>query len=164
MQCWRSFAHAGRVVSMDALVDQLWGEHPPKTAVTSLQNFISQLRKALGMNAVVTKPPGYLLDVAPSQVDVNEFERLVREARSLEPAHAARKLEDAFELWRGSPLADFTFESFAETEIARLEELRLTALGDKSRPTSMPASPRSSCLSWRRSCTVTRCASGRVAS
>ena len=123
--------HAGRVVSIDTLVDQLWGEQPPKTAVTSLQNFISQLRKALGVDAVVTKPPGYLLDVAPSQVDVNEFERLVREARSLEPPHAARKLEEAFELWRGSPLADFTFEPFAETEIARLEELRLVALEDR---------------------------------
>ena len=122
---------AGRVVSIDSLVDLLWGEDPPKTAVTSLQNFISQLRKALGVEAVVTKPPGYLLDVAPSQVDINEFERLVREARSLEPAVGAAKLEEAFGLWRGRPLADFTFELFAETEIARLEELRLTALEDR---------------------------------
>jgi DNA-binding SARP family transcriptional activator len=123
--------NAGRVVSIDSLVDKLWGEHPPKTAVTSLQNFISQLRKALGTAAVVTKSPGYLLDVAPSQVDINEFERLVREARSLEAGHAADRLEEAFELWRGRPLADFAFEPFAETEIARLEELRLTALEDR---------------------------------
>jgi DNA-binding SARP family transcriptional activator len=123
--------NAGRVVSTDSLVDRLWGEDPPKTAITSLQNFISQLRKALGVNAVVTKPPGYLLDVAAAQVDINQFERLVREARSLDPVPAAEKLGRAFELWRGSPLADFTFEPFAETEIARLEELRLTALEDR---------------------------------
>jgi len=123
--------NAPRVVSIDTLVDLLWGEHPPKTAVTSLQNFISQLRKALGTDAVVTKPPGYMLDVDASQVDLNRFERLVREARSLEPAPAAEKLEQAFGLWRGSPLADFAFEPFAESEIARLEELRLTALEDR---------------------------------
>ena len=123
--------NAPRVVSIDTLVDLLWGEQPPKTAVTSLQNFISQLRKALGTDAVVTKPPGYLLDVAPQQVDVNEFERLVREARSLEPAPAAKKLAEASGLWRGTPLADFTYEPFAEAQIARLEELRLTALEDR---------------------------------
>jgi DNA-binding SARP family transcriptional activator len=123
--------NAGRVVSTDSLVDLLWGDEPPKTAVTSLQNFISQLRKALGVDAVVTRFPGYVLDVAPSQVDINQFERLVREARSLEPEAAAKKLEEAFDLWRGSPLADFTYEPFAETEIARLEELRLTALEDR---------------------------------
>jgi len=123
--------NAGHVVSIDSLVDLLWGEEPPKTAVTSLQNFISQLRKALGVNAVVTKSPGYVLQVDPARVDINEFERLVREARSLEPADAAKKLEQALELWRGSPLAEFAFEPFAETEIARLEELRLTAVEDR---------------------------------
>ena len=122
--------NAPRVVSIDTLVDLLWGEQPPKTAVTSLQNFISQLRKAVGTYAVVTKPPGYLLDVAPKQVDVNEFERLVREARSLAPDAAEKKLAEAFGLWRGTPLADFTYEPFAEAEIARLEELRLAALED----------------------------------
>ena len=122
--------NAPRVVSIDTLVDLLWGEQPPKTAVTSLQNFISQLRKAVGTHALVTKPPGYLLDVAPNQVDVNEFERLVREARSLERDAAGKKLGEAFGLWRGTPLADFTYEPFAEAEIARLEELRLAALED----------------------------------
>jgi DNA-binding SARP family transcriptional activator/class 3 adenylate cyclase len=119
---------AGRVVSTDRLIDQLWGEQPPKTAATSLQNFISQLRKAVGADVVVTKPPGYLLNVAPAQVDLNHFERLVGEARSLEPEPGAEKLREAFELWRGPPLADFAFEPFAESEIARLEELRLTAI------------------------------------
>jgi len=122
---------AGRVVSTDRLVDLLWGEQPPKTAVTSLQNFISQLRKTVGADVVVTKPPGYLLNVAAAQVDLNEFERLVSQARSLEPEARGNKLREAFELWRGPPLADFAFEPFAETEIARLDELRSAALEDR---------------------------------
>ena len=123
--------NAGRVVSTDRLVDLLWGEQPPKTAVTSLQNFISQLRKGLGANLVVTKSPGYLLNVPADEVDVNRFERLLGEARSLEPESRGRKLREALELWRGDPLADFSFEPFAESEIARLEELRSAALEDR---------------------------------
>ena len=123
--------NAGRVVSTDRLVDLLWGEQPPKTAVTSLQNFISQLRKGLGANLVVTKSPGYLLNVPADQVDVNRFERLLGDARSLEPESRGRKLREALELWRGDPLADFSFEPFAESEIARLEELRSAALEDR---------------------------------
>jgi DNA-binding SARP family transcriptional activator len=123
--------NAGRVVSTDRLVDLLWGEQPPKTAVTSLQNFISQLRKGLGANLVVTKSPGYLLNVPADQVDVNRFERLLGEARALEPESRGRKLREALELWRGDPLADFSFEPFAESEIARLEELRSAALEDR---------------------------------
>ena len=123
--------NAGRVVSTDRLVDLLWGEQPPKTAVTSLQNFISQLRKTVGADVVVTKAPGYLLNVAAAQVDLNQFERLVAEARSLEPEARGKQLREALALWRGPPLADFTFEPFAETEIARLEELRSAALEDR---------------------------------
>ncbi len=123
--------NAGRVVSTDRLVDLLWGELSPKTAVTSLQNFISQLRKALGPDIVSTKAPGYLLNVAAEQVDLNQFERLVSEARSLEPEPRAGRLREALELWRGPPLTDFTFEPFAETEIARLEEIRSAALEDR---------------------------------
>lgn len=122
---------AGRVVSTDRLIDLLWGEQPPKTAATSLQNFISQLRKTVGADVLVTKPPGYFLNVAATQVDLNEFEQLVGQARSLEPEVGAQKIREALDLWRGPPLADFTFESFAETEISRLEELRLTALEDR---------------------------------
>jgi DNA-binding SARP family transcriptional activator len=123
--------NAGRVVSTDRLVDLLWGEQPPKTAVTSLQNFISQLRKALGAGLVVTKSPGYLLNVTADEVDVNQFERLLGEARSLEPESRGRKLREALDLWRGDPLADFSFEPFAESEIARLEELHAAALEDR---------------------------------
>jgi DNA-binding SARP family transcriptional activator len=119
---------AGRVVSRDSLIDAVWGEHPPATAAKSLRNSISQLRKLLGAEAVVTRAPGYTLPLAANQLDLDRFERLVGEARTAEPELRARKLGDALALWRGPALADFAYEAFAQTEIARLEELRLTAL------------------------------------
>src|SRR3954470_21865611 len=122
---------ANRAVSTDRLVDALWGEQPPKTAATSLQNFVSQLRKLLGADVLVTKAPGYQLRIGPEQLDLERFVRLVGEARE-EPAEAkAAKLRQALGLWRGPPLADLGFEAFAQTQIARLEELRLAALEDR---------------------------------
>ncbi len=118
----------GEVVATDRLVDQLWGEHPPKTATTSLQNHVSQLRKVLGADVLLTKPPGYVLQVATESVDLGRFERLVGEARGAEPAERAAKLREALALWRGPPLADLAFETFAQGEIRRLEELRLDAV------------------------------------
>src|SRR5438128_560077 len=73
---------AGRVVSTDRLVDALWGEQPPRTAATSLQNFVSQLRKVLGADAVETRAPGYRLRVEPDQLDLHRFERLLEDARA----------------------------------------------------------------------------------
>jgi DNA-binding SARP family transcriptional activator len=120
-----------RVVSTDRIVDALWGEEPPKTAATSLQNFVSQLRKLLGPDVLVTKPPGYQLRIAPEQLDLARFVRLVEEAREEPPAERAAKLRRALALWRGRPLADLGFEAFAQQEIGRLEELRLAALEDR---------------------------------
>src|SRR5256886_16162239 len=71
---------AGRVVSVDRIVDALWGERPPKTAPTSLQNFVSHLRKVLGADVLVTRPPGYLLQIAPEQLDLERFKTLVDDA------------------------------------------------------------------------------------
>jgi DNA-binding SARP family transcriptional activator len=123
---------ANRVVSTDRIVDALWGEQPPRTAATSLQNFVSQLRKLLGSEVVVTKPPGYQLRIAPQQLDLERFVRLVEESRTEEsPVERAVKLRRALALWRGQPLADLGFEAFAQQEIARLEELRLAALEDR---------------------------------
>ena len=122
---------ANRVVSTDRIVDALWGEQPPRTAATSLQNFVSQLRKLLGAELLLTKPPGYQLRLEPVQVDLDRFERLVTEART-EPAEArAAKLRQALTLWRGPPLADLEFESFAHGEVGRLEEFRLTVVEDR---------------------------------
>src|SRR5262249_38323497 len=68
--------NAGRVVSTDSLTNALWGEAPPRTAGTSLQNFVVGLRRALGADVLVTRPPGYMLAVEPEQVDLACFERL----------------------------------------------------------------------------------------
>jgi DNA-binding SARP family transcriptional activator len=124
--------HAGEVVSTDRLVDQLWGEHPPRTASTSLQNFVSGLRKLLPPGALETKPPGYVLRPADGELDLARFERLVEEAkRQAEPDRRAALLREALALWRGPPLADLAFETFAQDEIRRLDELRLEALDER---------------------------------
>jgi DNA-binding SARP family transcriptional activator len=120
-----------RVVSTDRIVDALWGEEPPRTAATSLQNFVSQLRKLLGPETLVTKPPGYELRLAGEQLDLQRFRRLVDEARGEPPEERAERLRLALALWRGPPLADLGFESFAQSEIVRLEESRLAVVEDR---------------------------------
>jgi DNA-binding SARP family transcriptional activator len=116
---------AGEVVSTDRLVEELWGGEPPKAAVGSLQNLVSELRKTLAPELIVTRPPGYVLDLDRDSVDAHRFERLARAAQEAGPAaERAAGLRDALALWRGPPLADLAFESFAQAEIARLEELR----------------------------------------
>jgi DNA-binding SARP family transcriptional activator len=122
---------ANRAVSTDRIMDALWGEQPPKTAVTSLQNFVSQLRKLLGPDLLVTKAPGYQLRIAPEQLDLERFVRLVGEARAEPAEERAAKLRRALGLWRGPPLADLGFEAFAQSEIGRLDELRLAAQEDR---------------------------------
>jgi DNA-binding SARP family transcriptional activator len=115
---------AGEVVSIDRLVEELWGASPPKAAVGSLQNLVSELRKALGAELLVTRAPGYVLAVDRDNVDAHRFERLVREAPKGPAEARARVLREALALWRGPPLAELAFETFAQAEIARLEELR----------------------------------------
>ena len=126
---------ANEVVSTDVLIDRLWGSKPPGTAANTLQVYISQLRKVLPPDTLVTQPPGYMLRVGTEQVDLHRFERLAAEGRDGlargEPGAAAEMLREALALWRGEPLADVAFESFAQTEILRLEELRLAALEDR---------------------------------
>jgi len=119
---------AGRVVPTDRLVDLLWGENAPKTATTSLQNSIAQLRRELGPEVLETRAPGYVLCVEPAQVDAHRFELMVRDARRAGSEERQELLRRALGLWRGAALAEFTFEQFAQGEIRRLEELRLVAL------------------------------------
>jgi DNA-binding SARP family transcriptional activator len=123
--------HAGDVLSSDRIVEELWGEQRPRTALTSLQNFVSQLRKLLPAGVLVTKPPGYVLRIEPDQLDLCRVERLVAESRGQDAKQRSRLLREALALWRGPPLADFAFESFAQGEIRRLEELRLEALEER---------------------------------
>ena len=118
---------AGRVVATDRLVDLLWGGEAPKTATTSLQNAISRLRRQLGTDVLETRAPGYVLRVAPEQIDATRFELALRDARRAGAEERRALLQRALELWRGPALADFAFEQFAQAEIRRLEELRLVA-------------------------------------
>jgi peptide/nickel transport system substrate-binding protein len=120
--------HANETVSVDRLVDALWGDRPPATAQKMVQLYVSQLRRLLAANSVqiVTLGRGYALRIDPSAVDAASFERLVEEAvrgrdAPNEAAHAA------LTLWQGAPLADVANEPFAAAEIRRLEELRLRA-------------------------------------
>ena len=131
--------HPNEVVPSDRLIEELWGERAPPTAAKSLQVHVSRLRAALedsgadGADGVVlTRGGGYLIRVAPGELDRDRFERLVDEASGAlgeaEPRRALELLGEAFALWRGPPLADFAYEGFAQREIARLEELHLAAV------------------------------------
>lgn len=134
--------HANEVVSSDRLIDLLWGENPPGSAAKVLQVYVSQLRKILepdtgGEHGVlVTTPPGYVLRTERDAFDLHRFEDLVTAARRAlsdgAPAEAAGSLAEALELWRGAALANFTFEPFAQVEVARLEEMRLSVLEDRA--------------------------------
>jgi predicted ATPase/DNA-binding SARP family transcriptional activator len=118
-------------VSADRLVEDLWGDDPPGNPVNTLQGRVSALRRALGPGGaglVVTRPPGYVLEVEAGQVDAARFERLVAEAGRAAGAAAARLLEEALGLWRGPALAEFADQPWARAEAARLEELRLAAV------------------------------------
>jgi DNA-binding SARP family transcriptional activator len=118
---------AGSVVSSDRLVEELWGERPPKTARHALENYVSELRKALGRDTILTHPSGYVLQVDPEAVDVVRFERLLAEAREQDTESRSVTLHTALALFRGPPLADLAFEPFAQGEVARIEELGLRA-------------------------------------
>jgi len=127
--------NANRVVSTDQLIDALWGERPPATASVALYGLVSGLRKLLEPDhaaAVVTKAPGYLLQVSPEQIDLGHFEHLTaqgRRALDLDDAETASALlTEALELWRGPPLQDLQFLPFAQKVVGRLEELRLAAI------------------------------------
>ena len=119
--------HANEVVSRDRLIDELWGASPPETAPTALQVHVSQLRKALGRDLILTQPPGYLIRVGDGELDLHRFEQLVSRARGEEPALTARLLREGLALWRGAPLAELG-DAFAPAERARLEEQRLAVL------------------------------------
>jgi DNA-binding SARP family transcriptional activator len=117
---------ANEVVSRDRLIDELWGGSPPDSGKTALQVHVSQLRKALGRDLILTQSPGYLIRVSDGELDLHRFEQLVAAARAEEPVQAARLLREGLALWRGAPLAELG-DSFAATERA-LEEQRLAAL------------------------------------
>jgi WD40 repeat protein/DNA-binding SARP family transcriptional activator len=125
--------HANEPVSSARLVEAVWGEEETTVGRRSLQVSISRLRKALGDPDVVkTKGTSYEVRVRPGELDSERFERFVEDGRRALAAgqaeDAAATLREGLALWRGPPLADLAFESFAETDVARLEEQRLAAL------------------------------------
>jgi DNA-binding SARP family transcriptional activator len=121
--------NANRVVSVDRLADDLYSGAAPVTAVTQVQRQISELRKALGDESIIeTRPPGYVIRLEPGQLDLHRFERLAEDAGREEAGLTAELLRQALGLWRGAPLADLAYESFAQPVIERLEEIRLAAL------------------------------------
>jgi predicted ATPase/DNA-binding SARP family transcriptional activator len=128
--------HAGEVVSTGRLIEELWGGAIPANPSNALQVVVSRVRKALEVTGspgrLVTRKPGYLLDVRAEEVDAGRFERLVAEARKLDKPRGLPLLEEALGLWRGPVLAEFAAEGFARNEIGRLEEERLRAIEMKA--------------------------------
>jgi DNA-binding SARP family transcriptional activator len=117
---------ANHVVPTERLIDGVWGDVPPPSALGSLQNHVLRLRRVLG-DRLVTRAPGYLLRVEPYELDLDRFRRLVDEARACDPGQAATLLGEALALWRGPALADLAGEP-AGLAALHLDELRLEAV------------------------------------
>ena len=132
--------HANQVVSSGRLLEELWPGQPTDKATDSLQVRLSELRRALRSvgeaDRLVTRPPGYLLRVAPGELDALRFEQLATEGDAAlaadDAATAAQCLDQALGLWRGPALADFDTVPSARTEAGRLEEQRLAALESRA--------------------------------
>jgi DNA-binding SARP family transcriptional activator/DNA-binding beta-propeller fold protein YncE len=128
--------HANEVVPSERLIEELFAGGSAEGPANALQAGISRLRRLLdGDGVLVTRPGGYVLEAAPEQVDVARFERLFAAGREAlargDAADAAATLREALALWRGPALADLSLLEFAQSEIRRLEELRLAALMER---------------------------------
>jgi predicted ATPase/DNA-binding SARP family transcriptional activator len=123
--------HGGRPVSVDELVEDVWGKAAPADPTAALHVRVSQLRRALesaepgGRDLVTSQAPGYALRAS---TDVERFTTLVKQAATSEPHARAVLLAEALDLWRGPALADFADEEFARAAVTRLEEQRLTTV------------------------------------
>lgn len=131
--------HANQTVSTDRIIDALWGEDLNGREVATLRVHIANLRRSLESpgaaepGLIVTQPPGYRLTTDPDSIDANRFERLASEGRRLlheDAAEAEIRLSEALSLWRGSALEEVGYEIFAEAEVRRLEELRISTIED----------------------------------
>jgi predicted ATPase/DNA-binding SARP family transcriptional activator len=121
-----------RVVSAEQLIDGLWGEEPPASALQSLQVYVHGLRRALGTERIETVGRGYRAVVAEEELDLDRFERALERGRAALEAgrvdDAEEELRHALGLWRGPALADLPEDTRRAAEVERLEELRLTTL------------------------------------
>ena len=124
--------HRRRVVTAEQLVDGLWGEAPPASALQSLQVYVHGLRRALGHDRIETAGRGYRVVVGEDELDLDRFERAFERGRTALAADraedAADELREALAIWRGPALADLSEETRRAAEADRLEELRLIAL------------------------------------
>jgi DNA-binding SARP family transcriptional activator/class 3 adenylate cyclase/tetratricopeptide (TPR) repeat protein len=130
--------HADQLVSTDRLIEEVWSDAAPPTALTTLRSYLSRLRSILeteGTPALVCGPAGYELRLRPDQLDAHRFERLAGAGRAAlargDPEVAAGTLRSALALWRGPAYADVGDRPFAQAEVTRLEELRLRTLEDR---------------------------------
>ena len=130
--------HPNQVVSTEELIVAVWGEEPPPTVKQSLQNHVAALRKAIedgngaGPRTLVTRDPGYLLQIDPERLDLHRFQRLDHEGRQAlaagDPARAADLLRQALALWRGPALADVAASTdIAWPELVGVEELQVAS-------------------------------------
>ncbi len=130
----------GEVVSVNTLTRELWGNEPPRSALTTLQTYIYHARRMFEREGLTsadrtllhTRAPGYRINADPEEVDANVFERLVREGATLldqgRPEPAATLLRQAVDLWRGPVLATVTAGRVLAEHITHLEELKIRAI------------------------------------
>jgi DNA-binding SARP family transcriptional activator/ABC-type oligopeptide transport system substrate-binding subunit len=116
-----------RPISTERLIDEMWDSRRPETAHKIVQLHISSLRKAIGAERISTVEHGYVLHLERGELDVERFEELIRGSSGAAPTEALRQLRSALQLVRGDPLADLRLESWAGPEVARLDELVLSA-------------------------------------
>jgi DNA-binding SARP family transcriptional activator len=120
--------HCGDIVSNDRLADVVWDGNPPATSLNTQQRHVSHLRQVLGSrDAIVARPPGYLLNPGRTDTDVAVAERLIREGAQVADRAHERQLRDALALWRGRPLSDVAGLPWLEGQAGRLEQLWLRA-------------------------------------
>jgi predicted ATPase/DNA-binding SARP family transcriptional activator len=125
-------AAGGDTVSVDRLIDAVWGDEPPRTAVHSLRTYVSRLRRVLG-DAIMIRPAGYALTLDPDRVDASRFERLVHEAAATTAPEAVRIFEQALALWGGSPFGDVADAEPLAGPTIRLQELHDSAREGRAR-------------------------------
>jgi DNA-binding SARP family transcriptional activator/tetratricopeptide (TPR) repeat protein len=122
---------ANHVVSADRLIEDLWDARPPESAPATLQTYVYQLRKSLPPDSLLTRPSGYVLQVAAGDLDALRFEHSLAEVSRCDdasPEWIAARLDEALTCWRGPALADWHGAAWAQPEASRLEGLRLAAI------------------------------------
>ena len=129
--------NVGRVVSAERLIDQLWDGAPPPQGAVTLRSYVSNLRQALGASgalgsALVTRGPGYLIDLPAEAVDAVRLRRLTERGRELlrrgHVTEAFETLDEAVGLWSGDPLPEVADHQFAQSIITQLTETYLAAV------------------------------------